>query len=90
MVEQGLRRFASACTDVRIPSVSERQLRVYNRSAWRYLDGTFMPEHERQALVNEIAFEEYEGYATGGRARAGSALRARDGTFLPTHNSDEG
>ena len=49
-------------------------------SAWRYFDGTFMPESEK-AQANR---EAYERYATGGRARAARATRAIDGTFLPT------
>jgi len=49
------------------------------RTAWRYLDGTFMPESEKQ----EVYRIEYERYAAGGRARAAQAGRAPDGTFLP-------
>jgi|HubBroStandDraft_6_1064221.scaffolds.fasta_scaffold1158453_2 hypothetical protein len=49
------------------------------KSAWRYIDGTFMPESEREAAY----FEEYERYAAGGRARARSASRFTDGTFAP-------
>jgi hypothetical protein len=48
------------------------------RSAWRYFDGTFMPE----SLKMEARLADYERYATGGRARAGRAKRAADGTFL--------
>lgn len=47
------------------------------RSAWRYLDGTFMPEWEK----DEAYRAEYDRYARGGRARAASARRASDGTF---------
>lgn len=48
-------------------------------NAWRYLDGTFMPEQQK-----ELAYlEEYERYAKGGRARAAIAQRASNGTFLP-------
>jgi hypothetical protein len=50
-----------------------------SRNAWRYSDGTFMAESERQ----EIYREEYERHAAGGRARAATASRAEDGTFLP-------
>jgi hypothetical protein len=45
--------------------------------AWRYLNGTFMPESERY----EARRQGYERYAVGGRARAASALRAKDGVF---------
>jgi hypothetical protein len=48
------------------------------REAWRYADGTFMPESEKF----EACREEYERYAAAGRARARTALRAIDGTFL--------
>jgi len=48
------------------------------RRAWRYLDGTFMPESEKEAVY----LEEYERFAAGGRARAAHARRASDGTFL--------
>lgn len=48
------------------------------RSAWRYSDGTFMPESEKF----EAYCEEYERYAAGGRARAAVANRAADGTFI--------
>lgn len=47
------------------------------RTAWRYLDGSFMPE----SVKNEAYREEYERHAAGGRARAASALRYSDGTF---------
>jgi hypothetical protein len=48
------------------------------RIAWRYFDGTFMPE----SVKDEARISEYERYATGGRARAARAKRATDGTFL--------
>jgi hypothetical protein len=47
------------------------------KRAWRYLDGTFMPESEKR----EAFREEYERYARGGRARAATASRSADGTF---------
>lgn len=50
------------------------------RNAWRYDDGTFMPESEKVAAYAK----EYERYAAGGRARAARAQRAEDGTFLGT------
>lgn len=49
------------------------------RTAWRYNNGTFMPESEK----SEAYREEYERFAAGGRARASQARRASDGTFLP-------
>lgn len=49
------------------------------KTAWRYFDGTFMPESEKESAY----LEEYERYAAGGRARARSASRFSDGTFLP-------
>jgi hypothetical protein len=42
-------------------------------TAWRYLDGTFMPESEKA----EARFQEYERYAIGGRARFESETRTR-------------
>ena len=48
------------------------------KTAWRYFDGTFMPESEKA----EAYREEHERYAAGGRARARCALRNWDGTFL--------
>jgi hypothetical protein len=53
------------------------------RNAWRYFDGTFMPESEKL----EACREEYQPYAAGGRARAVTAERACDGTFLPDDRS---
>lgn len=47
------------------------------KHAWRYFDGTFMPESEKEAVYSE----EYERYAAGGRARAETARRGADGTF---------
>jgi len=48
------------------------------RTAWRYVDGTFMPESEKQKVYRE----EYERYAAGGRERAAHATRAADGRFI--------
>ena len=48
------------------------------KGAWRYLDGTFMPESEKEVMY----IQEYERYAAGGRARASRAQRASDGTFI--------
>ena len=50
------------------------------RSAWRYFDGTFMPESARV----EAYQLDYERYARGGRARAAAAVRSADGTFART------
>ncbi len=47
------------------------------RTAWRYLDGSFMPESAKL----EAYRAEYERYAAGGRARAACAKRAANGTF---------
>lgn len=55
-----------------------------SKMAWRYLDGTFMPESEKEAAY----LEEYERYAAGGRARVARAQRARDGTFLPNPDQE--
>ena len=48
-------------------------------TAWRYFDGTFMPESEK----SEAYLADYERYASGGRARAARASRNKDGTFAP-------
>jgi hypothetical protein len=50
------------------------------RQAWRYFDGTFMPESEKL----EAYREDYERSAAGGRARVAGANRGLDGRFLPT------
>jgi hypothetical protein len=47
------------------------------RTAWRYFDGTFMPESEKEAAY----LEEYERYAAGGRARAALGVRNARGRF---------
>ena len=47
------------------------------RTAWRYFDGTFMPESEKEAAY----LEEYERYAAGGRARAVLGVRDARGRF---------
>jgi hypothetical protein len=57
--------------------------RVRAQRAWRYSDGTFMPESERIAAIEDAALVKYERYAAGGRARAHSAGRFSDGTFAP-------
>jgi hypothetical protein len=46
--------------------------------AWRYFDGTFMPESEKDAAY----LEQYERYAAGGRARAALARRDASGRFV--------
>jgi hypothetical protein len=51
------------------------------KTAWRYLDGTFLSEAERHANIEAFEFEEYERHAAGGRARAASAQRTPDGRF---------
>jgi hypothetical protein len=52
------------------------------KAAWRYSDGTFMPETERTMAIEEFELAEYERYAAGGRARAASAVRNEDGKFI--------
>lgn len=52
------------------------------RSAWRYPDGTYIPESEREAAIEQWELAEYERYARGGRRRAAIAQRAANGTFL--------
>jgi hypothetical protein len=73
-----IERFAEA---LRAPLPTLRRGRAgglaRSKSAWRYIDGTFMPESEKEAVYTE----EYERYAAGGRARAESADRNADGTF---------
>ncbi len=54
------------------------------KTAWRYIDGTFMPESVKQAAYKF----EYERYASGGRARAASARRSPTGVFLPRVSSE--
>jgi hypothetical protein len=51
------------------------------RDAWRYFDGTFMPESRKY----EAYHIEHERFAAGGRARAANARRANDGTFLASN-----
>jgi hypothetical protein len=48
------------------------------RTAWRFLDGTFMPESKKL----EACLEAYERQAAGGRARAATAQRSTDGRFI--------
>jgi hypothetical protein len=47
-------------------------------TAWRRFDGTFMPASAKL----EARHQEYERYASGGRAGVVNARRAVDGTFL--------
>lgn len=58
------------------------------RQAWRYSDGTFMSDSEKEAVIEESELDEYERFAAGGRARAARAKRASDGTFLPKTQTD--
>lgn len=55
--------------------------RARAKSAFRGKDGTFLSTAEVDALLDEIAAEEYERHAPGGRARAAGALRGSDGRF---------
>jgi hypothetical protein len=57
------------------------------RDAWRYSDGTFMPDREKETAIEEYEIEAYERYAAGGRARAARALRRRDGTFSANNST---
>jgi hypothetical protein len=77
-VGQAIERFARA---MRLPMLRGRAGGLArSKRAWRYLDGTFMPESEKR----EAFIMEHERYARGGRARAKTAERAGDGTFLPS------
>jgi hypothetical protein len=59
----------------------QRPLKVLRvQVAWRYADGTFMSESEKEAAYLDV----YERYAADGRARVKTATRASDGTFLPS------
>jgi hypothetical protein len=51
---------------------------VRARTAWRYGDGTFMPEAQKF----EAYRQEYERHAASGRIRAANAVRNHDGKFL--------
>jgi len=51
-------------------------------TGWRYSDGTFMPDAERRAAIEEFELAEYERYAAGGRTRAASAVRDEGGKFI--------
>ena len=74
-----MERFAEAMrTPLPIPPRGRAGSLARAKSAWRYFDGTFMPESAR----DEAYRLEYERYAVGGRARARKARRAEDGTFL--------
>ena len=78
VVGEAIERFARA---MRAPSPRGRAGGLARaRGAWRYFDGTFMPESAK--IEAQIA--EYDRYAAGGRARAARAARSSDGTFLST------
>jgi hypothetical protein len=53
------------------------------KNAWRYSDGTFMPNGAKEAVIEEYKLAEYGRYAAGERSRAARAKRGADGTFLP-------
>jgi len=75
IVGSALEKFAEA---MRMPTPRGRAGGLARaRSAWRYFDGTFMPESEK-LKADRL---EYERYARGGRARATRAVRNSDGTF---------
>ena len=76
VIGEAIERFAQA---MRVPSPRGRAGGLARaRTAWRYLDGTFMPESAKL----EARIAEYERYAAGGRKRAAAAQRAVDGPFL--------
>jgi hypothetical protein len=78
VIGEAMERFALA---MRAPSPRGRAGGLARaRSAWRYFDGTFMPESARV----EAYQLDYERYARGGRARAAAAVRSPDGTFART------
>lgn len=80
VIGDAIERFAQAMRATRAPMPRGRAGGLARtRIAWRYSDGTFMPESERI----EAYRDEYERYAAGGRARAARALRSADGTFMP-------
>lgn len=82
IVGEGLERFAQA---MRAPLPRGRSGGLARaRTAWRYFDGTFMPDSEKF----EFYREEYQRYATGGRARAASALRGPNGRFVSMNGDD--
>jgi hypothetical protein len=83
-VEKGLRGIAAPLPRGKAGGIARA------RNAWRYLDGTFMPESEREAALEESELAEYERYAKGGRRRAATALRAADGTFCSRSERAEG
>jgi hypothetical protein len=76
IVGSAVEKFAQA---MRVPLTRGRAGgRARSRQAWRYFDGTFMPESEKE----EAFFQEYERNAAVGRARAAKATRSADGRFL--------
>ena len=77
VIGEAIESFAQA---MRAPSLRGRPGGLARaRSAWRYFDGTFMPESEK----SEANIAGYERHARGGRACAISR-RAADRTFLTT------
>ena len=74
-IEKGLTRMAAPLPRGKAGGLARA------RVAWRYSDGTFMSESERDAAIEKFELAEYERYAAGGRARAKNAARNSDGTF---------
>ena len=82
VIGDAIERFAQAMRATRAPmSRGCAGGLARTRNAWRYSDGTFMPESEK----SEAYRDEYERHAAGGRARAARALRWADGTFMPNN-----
>jgi hypothetical protein len=81
-IGRAIEMFAAAMRRQLPPGVAGGRARA--RNAWRYSDGTFMPDGERAAAIEEFEIAEYERYATGGRARSHGARRHPDGTFAPS------
>jgi hypothetical protein len=77
-IGSALERFAGAMRSPLLRGLAGGLARV--STAWRYIDGTFMPESRRE----EAYRLDYEQYAAGGRARARRASRHSDGTFAAT------
>lgn len=80
VIGAAMERFAQAmCAPLPVPPRGRAGGVARAKSEWRHLDGTFMPESQKEAAF----LKEYERYAKGGRARATEAKRSEDGTFLP-------
>jgi hypothetical protein len=76
VIGAGIERFAQAMRTAKPRGRAGGLARA--STAWRYFDGTFMPESEKEAAD----LNEYERYAVGGRARAAQARRDEEGRFV--------